>query len=71
MTNRVKGLTVALKNDFREDDVDRLVSAIYMFEGVVGVKKSIDNSEDWINRTKVRDRISGKVQKAIWEEIQQ
>lgn len=55
MTDRVKGLTVILDRDFREDDVEHLVGAIRMLRGVKKVTKEISRFDDYIVRTRTTD----------------
>lgn len=35
MTDRVKGITIVLENDIREDDVESLIEAVRHFRGVL------------------------------------
>ncbi len=65
MTDRVKGLMVALKKDVRIDDVEELMKAIRQFRGVVAVKPSIANHEDWINRMQIQTELRGKLYDAL------
>lgn len=68
MTDRIKGLTVALNGDYRDDDVDAIVNAIMMIKGVAAVKKSITNHEDWINRIQIRHDIQSRLFDALKED---
>ena len=54
MTNRLKGFTITLEQDFREDDMERLKNALEMHKGVLHVEPVLVTSEDHINRTKIR-----------------
>lgn len=60
MTDRVKGFTVTLTNDVRIDDIESLVNAVKMLKGVASVDLSISNSEDWMNRERVKYEIRDK-----------
>jgi hypothetical protein len=53
MTDRVKGLVVALDKDYRIDDVQAIIEAIKMTKGVAAVTPSITTPEDWMNRSHV------------------
>ena len=54
MTTRVKGLTVALTQDLRDDDVQALANAIKLLHGVASVTTLPVTSEDWVNRAQIR-----------------
>jgi hypothetical protein len=68
MTDRIKGLTIALDRDYRDDDVDAIVNAIMMIKGVLSVKKSVATSEDWINRIQIRADIEKRLYAALKDE---
>jgi hypothetical protein len=65
MTDRIKGLTIALDRDYRDDDVQAIVDAIMMIKGVQSVKKSIANHEDWINRVQIRTDLQRRLFDAL------
>jgi hypothetical protein len=68
MTNRVKGLIVALEHDYREDDCENIINAIMMIHGVAAVDTEIDDSSDWINRQQVKAEVKDKILK-LYKEI--
>lgn len=68
MTDRIKGLTIALDRDYRDDDVQAIVDAIMMIKGVAAVKKSVTNHEDWMNRTQIRLDIHKRLYDALKDE---
>lgn len=61
MTDRVKGLVVVLEQDFRDDDVQRIVHAIRMIKGVALVELVKTNHDDYINREMIRLEIGEKI----------
>ena len=61
MTDRIKGLTVLLKDNYREDDVEILMQAIRLMKGVIGVNKHIAKSEDYIIRQQVKCDLLQKI----------
>jgi len=63
MTDRINSLTVILEKDFREDDVEDIINAIYMVKGVLSVQKQIANVTDMIAAQRVRAELQAK----IWE----
>lgn len=68
MTDRVKGFTVTLKKDIRIDDVEPIMNAIRMIQGVVHVEPSITTSEDHMNRQRVKNELLTKLFKILHEE---
>lgn len=65
MTDRVKGFTVTLNQDYRDDDVEAILNAVRMINGVAHVEPSIVTSEDHMNRQMIRNIIREKIYKAI------
>lgn len=68
MTLKVKGFTVTLKQDFREDDVEVIKSAIEMIKGVAHVEPSLITSDDHIQRSRIKIELTTKILKAINED---
>lgn len=54
MTDRLKGFTITLEEDFREDDMERLKNALEMHKSVLHVEPVLVTSEDHMNRTRIR-----------------
>lgn len=65
MTDRIKGLTVVFDKDYRDDDVESIINAIKMIKGVQNVKQHIANSDDWMNRERIRLELLDTVYKAF------
>lgn len=63
MSTRLKGLTIALDKDFREDDAEKLILAIKQVRGVLDVTPIEEDSNDWISRS----RIKSELQKKLWD----
>lgn len=61
MTDRVKALTVVLDIDYREDDVQALAQAIGMMKGVTAVSLVKTDTNDYVNRARVRAELTGKL----------
>jgi len=53
MTDRVKGFTVTLENDIREDYVEVILNAIKMVKGVATVEPVKATTHDQIIKTRV------------------
>jgi hypothetical protein len=61
MTDRVKGFTVTLAYDIREDDFQRVIDAVKLFSFVKDVTPVISDSFDFITENRVRLEIREKV----------
>lgn len=66
MTDRFRTITVLLKHDTREDDVERVLTCLRSIHGVDDVKlgEPVDNAE-WV----ARRRAEHKLGKDIWKLI--
>lgn len=67
MTARVKGFTVTLDRDIREDDFQRVKEAVEMIVGVLHVEPSIVTSADHISRMRLKTDITRNILKLIDE----
>lgn len=62
MSDRVKGLTVVLDKDYREEDIEMIKELILQIKGVRTVKESIIvNADDLINRARITIEIKEKI----------
>lgn len=61
MSDRVKGLTVVLDNDYREEDIEMIKELIFQIKGIKTVKESIVNVDDLINRARITIEIKEKI----------
>ncbi len=61
MTDRIKGCWVAFESDIREDDVQPLIEAIKRLRGVLAVEESVADSDDWMNRERIRRELGEKL----------
>lgn len=67
MTNRVKGFTVTLDRDVREDDFQRIKEAVEMITGVQHVEPSIVTHEDHMTKQRLKRDIVTNILKVIDE----
>jgi cell division septation protein DedD len=67
MTERVKGFTVTLSTDLREDDVQSILTAVRLIRGVAHVEPSLLTTEDHMNRMRIKNEIETKLFKALNE----
>ena len=68
MTDRAKGLFVALDKDYKNDDVQIIIDAISMIKGVDKVEMSVLDTSDYFARERVKSQIRKKLLK-LYEEI--
>jgi hypothetical protein len=61
VSDRIKGFTVTLEKDLRDDDAEGIKNALRSIRGVACVTPSIVNAEDIMNRQQVKH--------AIWEKF--
>ena len=66
MTDRIRTLTVVLDADYRDDDLESLLTAIKMVRGVDDVQfGEVVNYKDWIARRAVKTELQHELLKAI------
>ena len=68
MTDKVKGFTVTLDKDYRDDDVQVIADAISMIKGVIHVENSITTVTDHLNRQVIKTELITKLFKTLHEE---
>jgi len=61
MTDRIKGFTVTLDQDYRDDDVENILNAVRMIKGVTHVEPSITTAEDHMNRERIRIELQNEI----------
>ena len=61
MTDRIKGLTVALAQNIREDDCQPIIDAIKMIKGVEGVILHVADPMDYIAKQQVKNELRDKI----------
>jgi hypothetical protein len=67
MTDRIKGFTVTLSNDIREDDFQEIVNAVKMIRGVCHIEPSIVTTHDHMNRVRIKTELLGDIYKLMNE----
>ena len=67
MTARVKGFTVTLEHDIREDDFQQVLEAVEMIKGVLNVEPVLVTSNDFIVRNRLKHDITMNIIKLIDE----
>lgn len=66
MTDRIKGCVVAFDHDIRDDDAQGLLNAIRMIKGVQSVTTKQVNADDWMNRQRIRLKLSSRLLKVLY-----
>ena len=67
MTARLKGFTVTLERDIREDDFQRIKEAVEMITGVLHVEGVLATGKDHITRMRLKNDITRNILKLIDE----
>lgn len=65
MTDRIKGLTVVLAEDIRDDDCQLIIDAILMLRGVAAVETLVANPSDYIDRARIRRELMSKLMEVL------
>ena len=65
MTDRIKGLTIVLEDNIRDDDCDRITDAIGMVKGVVSVIRHVEDDEHYMAKQQVKREIGGKIMELV------
>jgi hypothetical protein len=65
MTNRHKGYVIALENDIRSDESERVIDAIMMIRGVLRVTPIVNDPSAWIEGERARDEFRQKLWSVI------
>jgi len=64
---RVKGFTVTLERDTKEEDFQRILEAVEMIKGVIHVEPSLVTGNDHINRTRIKLEVTRNIMKLVDE----
>jgi len=61
MTDRIKGLTVSLTDDIREDDCQLIFDTIMMIKGVGDVQTYVADCDDYFARDRIKHEIRDNI----------
>jgi len=67
MTDRIKGLTVSLEPNIREDDAETIINAIKMIRGVNGVETHVADIDHYMAVQTFRHDIGSKIIDIIFD----
>jgi len=65
VSDRIKGLLVALDKDYRDDDCQEIIDAILMIKGVRNVTTKVVSHDDYLNRTLIKEEIRKKLLESL------
>lgn len=65
MTDRIKGFTVILDKDYRDDDASEIMIALQNIRGVTKVSPLIVSPEDHMARERIKREIIDKIWKLL------
>lgn len=65
MTDRVGTITLVLEKDYRIDDVQPLIDALYQFKGVIKVKPNVTDLEGLMAYSRARHELQLKLWDAL------
>lgn len=68
MTDRIKGLTVTLERDIREDDAQAIIDAIKMAKGVLGVEAHVADYDHHMAYAQARRDMEMKILRILKED---
>jgi hypothetical protein len=63
MADRIRGFTVALEHDMREDDCESIKSAILQLRGVLSVDQIVADYESYISERRAKTE--------VWERLRE
>ena len=61
VTDRIKGLTVVLENNIRDDDCEYIIAAIKLIRGVISVKAHVADMDHYIAQETIRIELIKKL----------
>ena len=67
MTDRIRGFTVVLKQDIREDDAEALLGLLRQSSWVQAVKPEIVGPGDWMTRRRIADEFIDRLDSLVNE----
>jgi len=65
MTDRVKGFTVTLKEDIREDDFQDVIKAVELIKGVIHVEPLLVTVDDHVVKQRIKLKMIQKILKML------
>lgn len=61
MSERIKGFVVVLGADLKDEDAEQVQAALSLIKGVIRVDPVPSNPSDWIEESRVRNELAGKL----------
>lgn len=69
MSDRIKGFTVELACDLKDEDFQQIKDAVEMIKGVQSITESVVTSDDYINRSRIKNELMGKIYDLLKEDF--
>jgi hypothetical protein len=69
MTDRIKGFTITLQKDIRDDDMNQILTTLKMIKYVVDVEPVIFTGEDRMAEQRLKAELRGKVYEFLKENL--
>lgn len=67
MSDRIKGLTVTLRPDMRDDDAECVINAIRLLAGVVDVRSHVADMDHHLAVITAKHEIQKKLRDIVWD----
>ncbi len=67
MSDSVKGLTVSFSRDMSEEEAEEIVKLIKCIGGVADIKKSISDANTFLDRSRIKCELEGKLLEVLDE----
>ena len=61
MSGRIRGFYVALENDMKDEEFEKMKNAILMMKNVIKVEEYINRSDDYMNREMIKCELIKKL----------
>lgn len=61
MSDRIKGVVVTFDKDYKDEDAQKIIDAIYMIKCVLSVDPQVAGAGDFITRTQVKSDLEQKL----------
>lgn len=65
MNEKIKGCTVLFVDEMNETEAIQILHAICMIKGVRTATTSLENSEDWLNRVKIKNELQDALRNVL------
>lgn len=67
MSDRIKGLTVTLRPDMRDDDAEHVINAIRLLSGVIDVRPHVADTDHHFRVMHAKEELRQKLRQILWD----